>query len=413
MTVSQNLAGHGSWSESWISEPSKLPDAPTITSVTTRNDYLLVTWSAPTRNAGVGQVRYELRFIHPADTDRSDDRWWMRSDLGQPADGPFRLGPFDTTKRYELQIRAVGFEGAGPWSRSWISRSKVAPDAPTITEVVLGDGTLTVSWAAPDDDGGADIRWYDLRYIRGDATNRSDYYWNVRRQVWSGGILASVSGPLQRTIAGLDPGVPYEVQVRAVNSVGSSPWSEGMIGAHPSCLRGAVAVGFSLVVTTADETVEDLGDCARDRGITALYALHDSQYVSYIVGAPAFVNRSFREQYPDGVPALTPLVAKSDQHATPDPGAGWSDEQLRRAQSWPECFRGTVSEGFSFVLARGDTVQGTVACAEARRVSALYALEDGAWVSYIVGAPPFVNAAFIDLFANGVPALTPLLVKQD
>ena len=155
--------------------------------------------------------------------------------------------------------------------------------------------------------------------------------------------------------------------MRAVNSVGASPWSEGMIGAHPSCLRGAVAVGFSFVVTTESGSVENLGDCARERGITALYALHDAQYISYIIDA----------------------------------------------QSWPECFRGAVSDGFSFVLARGDTVQATVACAQAHGISSLYALEDGAWVSYVVGAPPFVNAAFIDVFSNGVPALTPLLVRQD
>ena len=409
-----NLAGPGSWSESWISEPNAQPDAPTITDVKTRNDYLFVSWRAPARNVEPGDyVRYELRFIHPGDTYRSDDRWWMRSDLGGPADGPFRLGPLDTTKRYEFQIRAVNNFGAGPWSESWISLPKVEPDAPTITEVVLGDRTLTVSWAAPDEDGGGDIRWYDLRYIRANATDRSDYDWNTRRQVWSGGVWESLSGPLQRTFDGLEAGVPYEVQLRAVNSVGASPWSEGRIGAHPSCLRGAVAVGFSFVVTTEPGSVEDLGDCARDRGITALYAPHDGEYASYIVGAPLLVNRSFREQYPDGVPALTPLVAKSEQHATPDPGARWSVEQVERARSWPECLRGSVSHGFSLVLARGDTVRGTVACAEARGVSSLHALEDGSWVSYIVGAPPFVNASFLDLFPDGVPTLTPFLVKQD
>lgn len=408
-----NLAGYGPWSESWITGTNPLPDAPTITDVTTRNDYLVVSWRAPSRNAEPGSARYELRFIHPDDTDRSDDRWRIRHDLGGAADGPFRLGPLDTTKPWDLQIRAVNAHGAGLWSESWISQRKVVPNAPTITEVVLGDRALTVSWAAPANDGGADIRWYDVRYIRGDEADRSDNYWTVRRQIWEGGVLESLSGPLQRTISHLASGVPYEVQVRAVNAVGSGPWSEGVIGDHPSCLRGAVAVGFSLVVTTEDSSLEDLASCVDERGITALYALHDNQYVSYFLGAPAFVNQSFHDLYAEGVPALTPLVVKSEQHATPDPGAGWSAEQIQSARSWPECFRGTVSDGFSFVLARGNTVQGTVACAKAHGGSSLYALDDGVWVSYMVGAPPFVNVSFIDLFPDGVPALTPLLVKRD
>lgn len=139
-----NLAGNGPWSESWISAANPLPDAPTITDVTTRNDYLLVSWNAPVRNIEPGTVRYELRFIHPDDTYRSDDRWRIRRDLGGAADGPFWLGPLDTTKRWELQIRAVNALGTGLWSASWISQRKVVPDAPTITEAVLGDRALTV-----------------------------------------------------------------------------------------------------------------------------------------------------------------------------------------------------------------------------------------------------------------------------
>ena len=46
-------------------------------------------------------------------------------------------------------------------------------------------------------------------------------------------------------------------------------------------------------------------------------------------------------------------------------------------------------------------------------VGLAYALDDGIWVSYILGAPEFMNRSFRELFINGVPSVTPLVVKRD
>ena len=48
-----------------------------------------------------------------------------------------------------------------------------------------------------------------------------------------------------------------------------------------------------------------------------------------------------------------------------------------------------------------------------RGVSAVYTLNEGEYVSYILGAPEFVNQSFAGLFADGVPSVTPLVVKRD
>ena len=47
------------------------------------------------------------------------------------------------------------------------------------------------------------------------------------------------------------------------------------------------------------------------------------------------------------------------------------------------------------------------------RSTALYVLDDGVWVSHIVGAPDFVNAPFRALFPDGVPARLPLVVRSE
>ena len=61
----------------------------------------------------------------------------------------------------------------------------------------------------------------------------------------------------------------------------------------------------------------------------------------------------------------------------------------------------------------GGNVDGLVACAEEAGLAALYVLDDGVWVSYILGAPEFVNRSFAGLFTDGLPVATPLVGKRD
>ena len=63
------------------------------------------------------------------------------------------------------------------------------------------------------------------------------------------------------------------------------------------------------------------------------------------------------------------------------------------------CLRGAVAAGFSLLVAGGGSVEDLVACAERRNVTALYALHEGGWLTYIPGAPEFVNRGFVELFA--------------
>ena len=177
----------------------------------------------------------------------------------------------------------------------------------------------------------------------------------------------------------------------------------------PHCLRGAVSEGFSLVVHEGG-SVEELVACAESRGIVAFYALHDGAYVSYILGAPDFVNREFRELFADGLPPITPLVAGSDGPPSPDP---FGDLEDGGQQPWPECLRGAVSEGFSLVVYEGGSVEELEACARSRDVTALYTLSEGEFVSYILGAPELVNQPFRDLFAGGLPLMTPLVARNE
>ena len=142
----------------------------------------------------------------------------------------------------------------------------------------------------------------------------------------------------------------------------------------------------------------------------ALYALHDGAYVSYILGAPASVNAGFLGLFADGLPPITPLVAGSDGPPSADP---FGDLEDGGQQPWPQCLRGDIAAGFSLVVYEGGSVEELEACAQSRDVTALYTLSEGEFVSYILGAPDFVNQPFRDLFAGGLPLMTPLVARSE
>ena len=68
--------------------------------------------------------------------------------------------------------------------------------------------------------------------------------------------------------------------------------------------------------------MEELTACARGLGVATLYALDDGAWFPYIIGAPAFVNRSFVALCAGGLSPMTPLVAKSDGPPAAGPERG-------------------------------------------------------------------------------------------
>ena len=178
------------------------------------------------------------------------------------------------------------------------------------------------------------------------------------------------------------------------------------------CFRGDVVEGFSLLIYEGGN-LEDLIVCAVSRHVVALYVLDNGIYVPYIVGAPDFVNRSFHELYPDGVPPVTPLIAGSNGPASAGHVFDRVTEDERVTLRGSSCLHGEITTGFSFVVFGGGSTAELEACAQRHAVTAVYALVEGEYVSYILGAPDFVNQAFAELFADGVPAVTPLVAKSD
>ena len=149
------------------------------------------------------------------------------------------------------------------------------PGTPTITSVTAGDGSLTVEWTAPSNQGGSNVTSYDLRHIETDDDETVDTNWTVKTNIWTSG------SSLEYTVDGLDGDVSYDVQVRAVNSEGSGDWSTTSTGtpgigdptidsvivgdgaltiswSEPPHAAKATIVSYDLryIETSADETID-------------------------------------------------------------------------------------------------------------------------------------------------------------
>ena len=195
--------------------------------------------------------RYTTTYTRPDDT-TFDGPYFVR------LDGEFRFGSArhlgeDPNGVWTLRL-TDHFPEPGGTLRSWsikvyghVSR----PDPPTInTPITAGADSLTVAWSAPGETGGPDITSYDLRYIRTDVDETVDANWTLVEDVWATG-----SGSLQYVIGGLTSVTQYDVQVRAVNSVGAGVWSTTVTGTTatpvvpgaPRGLTAAVAVNEARV----------------------------------------------------------------------------------------------------------------------------------------------------------------------
>ena len=263
-----NSVGSGPWSSSASGTPQTVPGrARSTISVTPGDELLTVMWSAPTDTGGSKITGYDLRYIRRDAPNKADANWTVRAGVWSSGALQYDLVGLTNGVGYEVQVRAVNSVGAGAWSASGIGKPQTTPGAPSISSLTPGDGTLAVAWSAPGNDGGADIRSYDLRYIRSDAPNKDDANWTIRGSVWN-------SGALQYDLGGLDNGVEYDVQARAGNIAGDGEWSASITGT-PRTTPGAPSINS---LTLGDGALTAAWSAPGDTGGAAITG-YDLRYI--------------------------------------------------------------------------------------------------------------------------------------
>ena len=80
-----------------------------------------------------------------------------------------------------------------------LAQTVTVPGVPTSIAATSTADSLTVTWAAPDDDGGAAVTAYDLRYIETDDDETADANWILVEDAWTSGALSySITGPARQ-----------------------------------------------------------------------------------------------------------------------------------------------------------------------------------------------------------------------
>ncbi|WP_449281833.1 fibronectin type III domain-containing protein [Leucobacter sp.] len=198
--------------------PFALPSAPTITSVDPLDGALSVGFTAPA--TGAPPTGYQYRIDGGA--------WVPVAGTGQP----ITISGLSNGTPYSVEIRATSGVGAGAASAPENGTPRAVPGAPTVTGVVAGVGTGTVSFTAGFD-GGSPITGYEYRLDGGS--------WQT---------IGSGTSPL--ALSGLGDATATAVEIRAVNAVGAGAPSAPITVTTPDvpgALVDAAAVGLDRAVS--------------------------------------------------------------------------------------------------------------------------------------------------------------------
>ena len=199
----------GDPSEEVTETPRTIPGEVTDLGVISGDKELTVSWTAPVpeKNGGAGINRYIVQWKSGSqeyDTSRQETTSNTSQVIKELTNGT----------PYSIQVRADnGEEPEGEQEYNWEETTgtpMTVPGAPTNLEVAEGDRQLKVSWVAPTNTGGLNIK-IDHFVIQ----------WQVKGGNWSSPDEHTTTdgNKLTDTITGLDNGTDYDIRVRADNDV--------------------------------------------------------------------------------------------------------------------------------------------------------------------------------------------------
>ena len=209
----KNSQGNGPWSTSESTMPVGVPAAPTQLDFSAGDRELVLNWAAPADDGGSRIREYGIQY---SDNAGATWRQWNAVINGQRLQET--ITDLQNGTVYQVQVRASNDQGDGPWSAWGEAQPATTPAVPALPTLTPDNRELRVSWDAPDNDGGAPITSYHVQYSLDPGSTWREWH-----------IPADTQPVLQTTIAGLENGVTYAVQVRARNGQGDGPWSDSVL----------------------------------------------------------------------------------------------------------------------------------------------------------------------------------------
>ncbi|MDR0888741.1 MAG: fibronectin type III domain-containing protein [Coriobacteriales bacterium] len=183
--------------------PRTVPSSPTINNVDVGDSSLVVFFLAPIKSGGAVVDAYEVDYSPDGST------WTTASD--NVVSSPYTIDGLTNGTAYYVRARAhnaVGWSQYATSSDAYIPLD--VPGAPTINNVVPGNGTLTLYFSSPSQNGGADIDKYRIGYR---ATDNDTWTYCQSELMLYGAV----------NITDLANGTAYYVCIAAHNAKGYGP----------------------------------------------------------------------------------------------------------------------------------------------------------------------------------------------
>lgn len=247
-----NSAGTGSYSSNSAaittgSGPA-VPETPTaVTGSSATDTSATLNWTAPSVDGGASIDGYWLQ--------KSSDNGatWETITVRNSTSTTYSITGLTASTTYKFRVAARNSIGFGPFSVApygtvTTSATPTVPETPTA--VSAGSATsssLTVSWTAPANTGGASIDVYQVeRSIDGTT-------WVT--------VSSSASSPL--SVTGLSASTSYVFRVRAHNSVGWGPYSDSSTVVSTSAASSSPAPEPEKIYPPTIDSLSKLKVCAR------------------------------------------------------------------------------------------------------------------------------------------------------
>jgi hypothetical protein len=155
-----------------------------------------LTWEAPQSDGGLAVLSYSATATSPG---------LPSANCEVPATTlTCTLNDLTAGVGYSFSVTATNATGVGPASSRQTLRVGVRPSTPRAPNVAAGNGSVSVSWAAPADNGGLAVSGYTVTSTPDSKT------------------CSSVGSELTCVVSGLTVGTPYTFVVTATNEAGST-----------------------------------------------------------------------------------------------------------------------------------------------------------------------------------------------
>jgi titin len=141
-----NSAGIGPWSASASATPITVPEAPSALTASVGNGQVHLDWNAPMSDGGSSIDHYAV-YLNDVE-------------VGRTTISSFTLNNLTNGVSYDLTVAAHNVAGYGLPSISVEANPMTLPGAPTGLAAVRNGDQVTLTWDAPEDDGGSPIDYY-------------------------------------------------------------------------------------------------------------------------------------------------------------------------------------------------------------------------------------------------------------